>query len=250
MIRLRAGCGVDLQRDYLLMPNAPPPSGKSEAPHPMAAVNKGLEAKFTRNQKRSSENILAPEELAKHNAHSERSPGQATHSNARQKKTIRRNTLTELGMTGGDRILLGPEPDVLQSAERPIAPPRETTDLDDRRLKLETSLHSLNQQVEHLSTALEVSAEAMILRQKLQAAQIHQRQNNPESETLIASSIAPATEVSNTGNWLELLLSALVGGGISGGIVHLLSRRRIDQQNQAIHPNQRPMRHQKIRSKR
>ncbi|PKO94330.1 MAG: hypothetical protein CVU16_03235 [Betaproteobacteria bacterium HGW-Betaproteobacteria-10] len=245
MIRLRLGCGVDLQRDYVLMPDAPLATGKNEAQRAMAAVNRETAAKLTQGRQRSDNHIRQPGEMPESSSRREQPPTQAKSTQARPKKPLPPNTLATLGMTGSDRILLGPAPAALASGESPMPAHSEIAVIDKQMLKLETSLHSLNEQVEHLGAALAVRAEAAALRQKLAAAQRRQGQNDSDGKTLAVSSIAPTSDKSNTGNWLELLLSALLGGGISSGIAHLLSRRRNNQANTATRQINRPPRRHK-----
>lgn len=229
IIGLRASCGVDLQRDYVLMPEAPLTQDESRENLPIAAVDKATSQKLAKRREQRAGDTEVPAEKADPSAGSSRAPGKAPPSAPRPKKTIPRSTLAELGMPGGDRILLGAEPDPLNSSELALAPRRELTDMDDRMLKLETSLHSLNQQVDSLSTALEVTAETVALRQKLQAAQAEQSRNDSEMTIKARAPTSQSPEHANLGNWLELLLSALAGACISGGIAHLLSRRRSRQ---------------------
>lgn len=233
MIGLRASCGVDLQRDYVLMPEAPLMQDESRQNLPIAAVEKATGQKLAKRREQPADDTEVPAEKAAPSAGSSRAPGNAPPSAPRPKKTISRNTLAELGMKGGDRVLLSAEPDSLPHGELALAPRRELTEMDDRMLRLETSLHSLNQQVDSLSTALEVTAETAALRQKLQAAQAEQSRNDSEITVKARAPTSHEPEGANLGNWLELLLSALAGGCISGGIAHLLSRRRSSQNNEA-----------------
>ena len=98
-------------------------------------------------------------------------------------------------------------------------------------LKLETTLSLLNQEMEKLDSALALSAEATDLQQKLQAAQAA-----TESTTikLAPPAPAPAPATAHPDNWTELLISALIGGGIAAGIAQLLSRRRREQSDENL----------------
>ena len=280
MIALRASCGIELQRDFVLMPAAPLSPGENLPNLPIAAVGRVKSQKSTNalewithdgdtlaaitetqapgspaRQKRllaalqranptlDPEQALAegapinvPQRRSKRvtepNMDSEaantmRQADEAPHT-PRPKKAIRANVLAALSIKGADRVMLGGEPNELQPGELAVAPRSEVSEMDGRMLKLETGLHTLNLQVENLSAALEVSAEAMALRRQLQAAQAQQA-HQAEEIPLKAAAPVPLTDDSNRDNWLELLVSALIGGGIAGGIAHLLSRRRPPQ---------------------
>jgi len=247
MISLRAGCGVaDLQRDYVLMPEAPLMPGESGNHLPTAAVDSNFDPKPAKRRESAASDADLQPELAEPTARPRRAPSNNAPATPRPKKTIQRDTLAELGMKGGDRVLLSAEPEALKPGERAIAPRSELNEMDVRMLKLETTLHSLNQQVEKLNTALEVADEAIALRQKLQLAQA-QLAGIDSDMTINAKTASSRTPQNPTmGNWLELLPRALAGGGMAGGIAHLLSRRRASQSDDAgaiertaLHPKAR-----------
>ena len=285
MIALRASCGIELQRDFVLMPAAPLPPSENLQNLPIAAVDRVKNQKSTNalewiahdgdtladiaeaqapssraRQKRlltalqranpaldpeqslaEGTPINAPQRRAKPAAEPSMDLAAANTSRQadevpptpRQKKTIRPNVLAALDLKGADRVMLGAEPNELKPGELAVAPRNEVSEMNGRMLKLETSLHTLNLQVENLSAALEVSAEAMALRQQLQAAQAQQAHQAEEIPLKAAAPVAPPDD-SNRGNWLELLLSALIGGGVAGGIAHLLSQRRPPQTQDKI----------------
>ena len=151
----------------------------------------------------------------------------------RAKKIVRHDTLTKLGIKGADRVMLGAEPEASNPGEQPVAQRNEMSEMDGRMLKMETNLRTLNLQVENLNAAVEVTAEAMALRQKLQAAQAQQAQDQAQTPTKLSGTpatlpvaTAPAADNSRMDNWLELLFSALAGGLIAGAIAHLLGKRQ------------------------
>lgn len=127
-------------------------------------------------------------------------------------------------LNGGDRIVLGGEPETLKPGELAIAPRSELSQMEDRMLRMETTLRTLNQQVDNLNAAIEVSAETFALRQKLQAAQT--ASNDAPVALTAAPPPAPPTPPGNNdwANWLELGISALIGGLIASGLAYLLSR--------------------------
>lgn len=98
--------------------------------------------------------------------------------------------------------------------------------MEERMLKLETTLNLLNQEADKLNNVLTLTTEALAVQNKLQNAQALQAEtaSAPAAIKAIAPRPVPADR-SSQNNWLELLLSALVGGGIAAGIAHLLARR-------------------------
>ena len=137
------------------------------------------------------------------------------------------NSLAELNPKGNDRVVLGGEPEILKPGELAIAPRSELNQIEERMLKMETTLRTLNQQVDNLNAAIEVTAETNALRQKLEAAQAQVQAQKPA----IALPTPPPTpptppENNDLRNWLELGVSALIGGLIATGLAYLLSRPR------------------------
>jgi pilus assembly protein FimV len=276
MIGLRADCGIDLQRNYVLIPAAPL---SAENPRSQSIINtadrnpaqklnnflkwsaqdgdtlesiaesktQGSAAEQSRllaaiNRANPDLKIgqrlakgtfvripnLAPPVTTKRRPHSEAS----TESPKRQdnearpapwlKKPLHRNRLADLDPKGGDRVLLSGPPETFILGQPSLDSPSAISEMEGRMLKLETSLHTLNLQVDNLNAALEVTAEAMALRQKLR---VTQSQNSAIAPTLSSDPTPPAANNASMENWLELLLGTLAGGGISAGIAHLLSRR-------------------------
>lgn len=246
MIGLRARCGVDLQRDYVLMPAAPLTASESSRQLPIAAVDRAPRQKSRTASEWPTQdgdtlessaeshppgNIVQPRrQLAREAQPTPRRTPREDHAVApRAKKTVRHDTLTKLGIKGADRVMLGAEPEASNPGEQPLAQHNELSEMDGRMLKLETNLRTLNLQVENLSAAVEVTAEAMALRQKLQVAQAQLAQDQAPALTRLSATpaaIPVATDNTRMGNWLELLFSALAGGLIAGAIAHLLSKRQ------------------------
>ena len=248
IISLRASCGVELKRDYVLMPEAPLTPSGSKSNLPIAAVDPATAQKPLTDREALADNHLAPAETAAPRSKPRRMASNDGSAIPRPKKTVHRNTLAELGMKGGDRLMLSAEPDDLKPNESVNAQPGRLGEMDGRMLKLETSLRSLNQQVENLSAALAVSAETAALRQKLQEAQA-QLAANSSDKRIEAKSAPPLTpEKSSSDLWIELLLSALAGGSISGATAYFLSRRTKHQSHEA-RPAQQPASRNKTRRK-
>ena len=70
-----------------------------------------------------------------------------------------------------DRVLLGAPPADIQPGEKAAPPKGSREELDERMLKMEATIQSLNTQIEALDKALVLTTEALALQQKLQAAQ-------------------------------------------------------------------------------
>lgn len=140
----------------------------------------------------------------------------------RPKKKPRANPLAGLGPSGSDRIVLGGEPEMQKPGELAIAPHNGLIQLEERMLKMETTLRTLNLQVDNLNAAIEVTAETNALRQKLLAAQ--SRMPTPAVSLPAAVTPPPPTQHNSLPSWLELGLSALAGGLIATGLAYLLSR--------------------------
>ena len=250
MIGLRAGCGVDLQRDYVLMPAAPLTVSESSRQLPITAVDRAPRQKsqatveWPTQDGDTLESITESQtpgritqqrrQLAREAQPTPRRAPREDHAVApRAKKIVRHDTLTKLGIKGADRVMLGAEPEASNPGEQPVAQRNEMSEMDGRMLKMETNLRTLNLQVENLNAAVEVTAEAMALRQKLQAAQAQQAQDQAQTPTKLSGTpatlpvaTAPAADNSRMDNWLELLFSALAGGLIAGAIAHLLGKRQ------------------------
>lgn len=297
VIGLRASCGMELQRDYVLMPAAPL-SGTMEATT-NATVHSPKRAKTVNTsewQAREGETLERIAEAKSNGRISEqrrllaglkranpdidpeqylnegtlvnipnitrRIPAEAPASlpstditppapdeppPPRPKKKPKPRPSANLN--GGDRIVLGGEPEILKPGELAIAPRSELSQMEDRMLKMETTLRTLNQQVDNLNMAIEVTAETIALRQKLQAAQA----SVPETPVAlnVPPPLAPPTPPENNdlANWLELGVSALIGGLIASGLAYFLSRPKYQvfgKQNKP-RPKQRKTGWQKIR---
>ena len=276
LIGLRAGCGVDLQRDYVLMPTEPLvfASGASGAASGGAAPTGGTRSRGAPIQEwRASEGdtlegiaeTLIPDNLVQQRrmlAALKRANPQLSGRPAladgtpvaipdiRQRIPAERDTLPQqqakerseappppppkpppapkvakpvaAAKTGKtDRVLLGAPPAEIQPGEKAAPPKGSREELDERMLKMEATIQSLNTQIEALDKALVLTTEALALQQKLQAAQA-------AAGGLPAPIAKPPEPPATTGDsgWLEVLLSALAGGIVASAIAHFLGRRR------------------------
>jgi hypothetical protein len=278
IIGLRANCGVDLQRDYVLMPPAPLmlADADNEAP-PVIRSTVGRKATASREwrardgdsleniaESQASENIIeqrrllaalqranpgiSPEQLlaegtpvrmpnlrqriaAERDNEAEPAPrprrSQGSEAPpARPKKAARIEVAANSPGSGKDRLVLGAPPEELKPGEKAVAPGNKVSEMEERMLKLESTLHVLNQEVDKLNSALTLTTEALAIQNKLQVAQA--TSTTAESAKAIRAAVATpaAPNRSSQNNWLELLLSAVVGGGIAASMAHYLGRRR------------------------
>ncbi|MFZ2974413.1 MAG: hypothetical protein WA049_17420 [Ferribacterium limneticum] len=219
VISLHAGCGMDVQREYVLLPAPPSSVGDSE---PLAEVAAPLprqvqprRARAERFSENATTDNASPEQPATQPRRERPAPN--------PKKPLPRDTLAGMA-SSKDRIVLGAALDDLPppSAGDPLAPVNE---LDERLLKMETTLHLLNQEVDKLSTAVTLSAESRAVREKLQDMQAQQATPGIVPSVQAAVPQAPARAASSQSGWLELLIGLLLGGSVSAGVAHLVSRR-------------------------
>lgn len=278
VIGLRANCGFDLQRDYVLMPSAPvmQASADGEAPPPIASSAPRKSGNFREWQahdgdtlagiaesqapdgteqrrllqamKRANPGLSADEPLTegalvripnlRQHATVERSappstsaprPLRAQREEApppRPKKAAKPEAAPSPAEKGGDRLVLGKPPEELRPGEKATPPRASLSEMEERMLKLESTLQVLNQEIDKLNSALALTTEALAIQNKIQAAQ--SAPLAPDTAPAIKAGVAtpPPVDRSSQNNWLELLFSALAGGGIAAGMAHLLSRRR------------------------
>ncbi|MGE5470243.1 MAG: FimV family protein [Bacteroidota bacterium] len=221
-ISLRAACGLELRHDYVLMPDAPAAvADLVEYAAPGQGSRSSAPAETTRRPVRESRpNRAAPRQQRKadsaprENADATETPPATLRAAGKPPKTARQ--------PAGDRLMLGaplPEPKPGENA----APPRGSIgELEERLFRMETSLNSLNQQMQTLDTSLKLTSEMQAARHELQVAQTLQQ----PAITAATSPPAASSAGSSAGNWLQLLLSSLLGGSIAVGIATLLGRRR------------------------
>lgn len=277
MVSIRAGCGADLERNFVLMPEAPlmladaPPAprvtparstatqrsrgnswsaedgetlesiAESRAPDNPAEQRRLLavlkqanpdlmpdtpllagtvvqipDSKPPRAAKRPSENSPVPplQQAARRSAPPRDKATQAPPP-AEPKPAI-------AGL-GKDRLLLGAAPgDSPLAANQTGTTPMTLSETVDRIHKLENTLSLLQQQMEKMDAALALATETIALQEKLESARAQQLAK------MASPPLPPPVQApeSNHRGWIELLLSALIGGGLSVGIAQFLTRRQ------------------------
>ncbi|WP_341743593.1 hypothetical protein [Azonexus hydrophilus] len=189
-LRLRAGCGVELQRDYFVMPS-PPDTRQTESRIASAPV-------------RTSASAVASEPLRPRSAPPAKKPRPAPRPPPEAR---------------GDRLVLGNSPMQLDY-NLPSAISEET---EARLLRMETSLSRLNESLQKLEAAMVIGSEIKAAEQELQLA-IALRQ--PPAAGPLPEEKLPANTAWK--QWLELLGGALFGGVLSALALQYLSRLRPD----------------------
>ncbi len=281
VVGLRASCGTDLQRDFVLMPseplvfaNLPPPQVAAPAAADNGGAAGGTRSRAAAIQEwRASEGetlehiaeALIPDNLAQQrrmlaalkraNPNLSGRPALAEGTpvmipDLRQRVVAAERDLlpaqqakapkepaavppppsppppkpkaaAKAKPAGPDRVLLGAPPAVIKAGERAAPPSGSKAETDERMLKLEATIQSLNMQIEALDKALALTTESLALQKKLQAAQATDAGALPAPVAKLAVP-PPATG----SNWLEILLAALVGGAVAAALALFLGRRR------------------------
>lgn len=193
MLRVRAECGTELQRDYFVMPQLPtsqmsvdtdrqePATTKRQENAPRAASKKQRDASAGKKSRQASGNTAAPSPLKR---------------------------LAEEHQRQADRLVVSD-----QLASLPGDSPAAAT--EDRLLRMETSLARLNDSLQALDQAIALQAEAQNARHELQMAMI--LTNPPAAGPLaaMAGEQLAKTETPFWRQWLELIVGTLIGGALS-----------------------------------
>ena len=292
MLSVRAGCGVELQRDFVLMPEPPVDRAEAYAPTALPTSRSDLPASTVKApagpsrtlQAASGETLeaiaenLVPDDLIRQRrmlgalkranpqldsttpldegtvvripnlrrqAPAPRPeleappprPAKARASAPRDQETPSLRKAEALpakappGAGSSDRLVLDAPPADLQPGQKAGAPKASQAEVEERILKLETTLHLLNEEVSKLNQALALTAETVAAQQKLQTAMANQKgQGNAVSGPVPP----PPPPHESSGGWLELILSALGGGLIAAGAAHFAARRRERQMDEEL----------------
>lgn len=279
VVGLRAGCGADLQRDYVLMPEPPlmvadspesvPPAAAVVASPPSAtrpsssggtdwqaregetlaiiadarsAAKPADRQRLLAAMKRANPQFLADEPLPegtpvripklkprqppqpKPEASPAKSPAADKPAGAivaaPPASTPPAAPTAATAPPPSDRLVLGAAPEDSRSA-RPKSPQSATiSEMEDRMAQMESTLRLLRMEIEKMDAALLLADKTVEAERKLREAQGVQL-------AAAAAAQSNATPPASTGvNWLELLLSAAIGGGLAIGIASILGRRR------------------------
>lgn len=215
-ISLRAKCGIDLRHDYTLMPDAPLPVAETTA-NAKRPVAQDISTTPPPTGKKKRRVRASQRRAVKADAQETPEPAPSHFS---QELTPRQPD--DMASTGsGNRLRLSAAPLELNPGD--MAAPAYTAEMEQRLLKMDTSLSTLNQGIDALDTSLKLSREMLSARNDLQTAQ-----NLPQG-ALSAATLNPDKLASNDasfGDWLELAFSAMLGGSIVVGLATFLGRNK------------------------
>lgn len=208
-ISLRINCGIDLRHDYVVMPDAPITQAE--------IIENAAPAQGNR---RSSQEVTADRPAPAKRKQRAKTSRRSTPSSLNGiQRGPGRSQAAKPDWPAGDRLTLSAAPLELRPGERPA--PANAGELEERLLKMEGTLHTLNQEIETLNTSLQLSTEMQLARHDLQ-----QAQNTQSAAPAINPPPATAQRESSSGDWLELLLSSLLGGSLAVGIAAYLGRHK------------------------
>jgi pilus assembly protein FimV len=240
VIGLRAGCGADLRREFVLMPDEPIELAMAATPAPVTAAPE-TRAKASNIAERDASGVYsnvepapsappAPKAKPKPKpASDDIPPPPRPKPRPAPKPPAEKKAAAPEAKT--DRIVLGAPPTELRPGEKATAAKGMAPEAEQRIVQLESTLSLLNEEVDRLNKALALTAETLAAQQKLQAAQAALQQQNTAAPAPVASvpgpvpAAAPADSPAG-GNWLELLLSALAGGAIAAGLARIFAGQR------------------------
>lgn len=224
-ISLRVNCGVGLQHDYILMPDAPAPLAEisettlSVPPHRRASASssprparQGRPARQSAPRARPADSTLA--------AIAESPAGGQAASAARQESSPAKKSAANAHPPAGDRLILSAAPLALAPGETPVG--ASDNEIEERLLTMETSLRALNQEIETLNSTLKLSTEMAATRHQLQLAESLQHPARPAAGPPPDPGRRPAA----AGSWLQLGLGALLGGALASTLASWLGRRQ------------------------
>lgn len=211
-LRLRAGCGFELQRDYVVMPS-PPPAIQPPSPNPPVArvisnappfVGTALPASRTR-----------PKVKAENPENRSNSTPKPLDRPAAQPLPEPAPVAPER-LKAEDRLVLATAP----AFEDPRFNTPEHQDIESRMLRMETSLRHLNQALDSIDAAMTLNAESQALRHELQLTQSLQAMPAPASTNAASKSANGGWQ-----RWIQLFLGMLLGGGLTALLIDWLDKR-------------------------
>jgi len=200
MLRLRAGCGIELQRDYIIMPQLP---DSQEASTTVASRPIGTTAPPAIRETRAPETADRAAPPPRPPAPAKPPPAEPTER--------------------GDRLVLGNAPMQLDYN----LPPSIIEETEARMFRMETSLSRLGESLQKLEEAIAIGSELKAAEQELQMATAMQEAPaaGPAPLPSPAPEAAPAPTASTDWfQWLQLLGGALLGGALTALALSKLGR--------------------------
>lgn len=241
-IGLRAGCGYDIEREYVLMPEAPMALPQAIVPSDTQPPTRktGRNAAWQAREGETLEDIADAQEPAipaerqrlldrLQKANPDLASGQPLAEGTRVRLPKRQPPPRPIAAIpappragGTDRLLLSAAPEESLPGKQRNSPLAGHAETDERLLKLETTLHLLTQEVAKLDHALDLASKAIEAQNQLQLAQSI---NSPPAAGPTLGHALPGTPPPRA-NWSELAISAAVGAVVSVGMAQFLGRRR------------------------
>lgn len=245
MISLRARCGFDLQRDYVLIPELPISGAESASPRKqiysqlrqqriggndydeMQEVSATTSAEPDRTQLPLTDNeTLADDAFVRiPKQHKTTAKTQALNT-APESKIATLPAISKPGKETAtnrikDRLVIGDGQSAPLANDAGIAQRAHIAEMEERILKQETTLHTLHSEISQLDDALKQTSEARAAQNHLQLAK------NLETSRIQAGTAVPnRPESTSIKNWLELLLGTLGSGAVAATLTASLERRR------------------------
>lgn len=202
MLRVRAECGSELQRDYFVMPQLPTSR--------MSVDTKHLDSATTTRQESAPGTTRKKQRDASVGKKSHQTGGNVTAPSPLKR-------LAEEHQRQADRLVVS---DQLSS------PPGDdlAAATEDRLLRMETSLARLNDSLQALDQAIELQTQAQNARHELQLAMA--LTDPPAAGPLGAMASAPESKTENAywRQWLELIFGTLIGGALSALLLQRIGR--------------------------
>jgi len=202
MLRIRAECGTELQRDYFVMPQLPTsqmsidterqdsatPTHQEPAPGTTRKKQRGASA--NKKSRQAGGNATAPSPLKRL-------------AEEHQRQVDRLVVSDQLSSPPGDNLAAATE---------------------DRLLRMETSLARLNDSLQALDQAIELQSEAQNARHELQLAMA--LTDPPAAGPVGAMASTPDSKTENAywRQWLELIFGTLIGGALSALLLQRIGR--------------------------
>jgi Tfp pilus assembly protein FimV len=244
MISLRAKCGFDLQRDYVLIPEPPISSAESaslhkpiysqlrqkriagndydemqEVPATTSAISARTQPPLTDNETLTDDALVRIPKRHK-TASKTQALNAAPESNIATPPASSKPGKENATNRTKDRLVIGDGQSAPLANDAGIAQRAHIAEMEERILKLETTLHTLHSEISQLDHALKQTTEARAAQNNLQLAK------SLETSRIQADTAVPnRPESTSIKNWLELLLGTLGGGAVAATLTASLEKR-------------------------
>ncbi len=220
-IKLHVGCGNDQLRRYILLPGAPVSATPSFSNEPSKAAGNRIVPEIRAQQ--TPQPFATADTDAYRLKKSPRQPPNGSTSTPEPAAKPLPGMLARLA-EGRDRIILGPAVASDQpSSDEQLA---SLQAIETQVLKLETTLHQLNTEVDKLDAALALGQESRAQQEELRKRKTLQAPGVMLSGAQAAPLAETTPSQTNYQQWGDLLIGVLIGGALSAGVAHWVSRRQ------------------------